>query len=273
MGRQFPDADGRSAEFAMKHFSLGHRLPEWIVKPLFGDRRRFGLIPQTDDPSWLEWERVYLTFYEQNQKRSVGALVNDAGYRVMGHIDLQGKTVLEIGPGALSHIRFWRGRPDLYVVADVQKQMLDQSAALLRRAGVRCETQLVERGPASLRRFKGQQFDAVVSFYSLEHLTPLCVFLDGISDALADGGLLIGGIPTEGGLAWGIGRYLTSRRWLKKYTSVDPDKIICWEHPNFADAILEALDRRFKRRVLSFWPLRVPSIDLNLIARFVYGAR
>jgi SAM-dependent methyltransferase len=257
----------------MKHFALGHRLPEWIAKPLFGDRRRFGLTPQMDDPSWREWERVYLTFYEQNQKKSVGAVVNDAGYRVMSDIDLQGKKVLEIGPGALSHIRFWRGRPDLYVIADVQKQMLERSAARLAQAGVRYETQLVERVPASLRQFEGQHFDAIVSFYALEHLAPLPDFLDGMAHALAPGGVLVGGIPTEGGLAWGLGRSLTSRRWLKRHTAIDPDKIICWEHPNFADEILAALDERFERKQLSFWPLRVPSIDLNLIARFVYGVR
>lgn len=257
----------------MKHFALGHRLPEWIARPLFGDRRRFGLTPRPEDPCWREWERVYLTFYEQNQKRSIGAVVSDAGYRVMGNIDLEGKKVLEIGPGALSHTRYWRGRPQLYVIADVQEQMLQRSAARLAQAGVAYETCLVERGPTSLRRFKGQRFDAIVSFYALEHLAPLEDFLDGIAGALAPSGVLVGGIPTEGGLAWGFGRYLTSRRWLKKHTSIDPDKIICWEHPNFAHDILAALEARFECKQLSFWPLRAPTIDLNLIVRFVYGAR
>ena len=34
----------------------------------------------------------------------------------------------------------------------------------------------------------------------------------------------------------------------------DPDKIICWEHPNHADEILSALDGVFKRRMTSLWP-------------------
>lgn len=257
----------------MRRFTLGHRLPAVLTKPLFGDRQRFGLTPQTDDPSWQEWERVYLAFYEQNQKRSVGAIVNDAGYAVMRGIDLHGKRVLEVGPGVLSHRRFWQGRPDLYVIADVQERMLEQSAAQLAQAGVRYESRLVERGPASLRPFRGQRFDAIVSFYALEHLAPLEEFLEGLAAALAPDGVLVGAIPTEGGLAWGLGRYLTSRRWLRRHTSIDPDKIICWEHPNFADDILAALDARFERRRLSFWPLRVPSIDLNLVASFVYGLR
>jgi len=82
---------------------------------------------------------------------------------------------------------------------------------------------------------------------------------------------LIGAIPAEGGLAWGVGRLLTSRRWLKANTGIDPDKLICWEHPNFADHILQALDRHFIKKTNRFWPFRLPFIDLNLVVQFIYS--
>ena len=75
------------------------------------------------------------------------------------------------------------------------------------------------------------------------------------------------------GLAWGGGRSLTSRRWLKKNTNIDPDKLISWEHPNFADEIFATLDRKFTRQALSFWPCRIPLIDANLIGRFIYNKK
>ena len=79
----------------------------------------------------------------------------------------------------------------------------------------------------------------------------------------------MGAIPLEGGLAWGAGRYLTSRRWLLKHTSIDPDKIICWEHPNFADEIFASLVQRGDFSYLDFWPLKIHSMDLNLVLKFV----
>jgi hypothetical protein len=67
---------------------LGHRLPQFVSAPLFGDRRRFGLVAQPGDSSWQEWEQIYLDFYYANQKRSIGRVVNDAGYRVMKQVNL-----------------------------------------------------------------------------------------------------------------------------------------------------------------------------------------
>ena len=87
---------------------------------------------------------------------------------------------------------------------------------------------------------------------------------------LKPGGILVGAIPAEGGLGWGLGRALTSRRWFKKNTSINPDKIICWEHPNFADTIIKELDRVFKLQKISQWPLRIPIIDINLIIKIIY---
>ena len=63
---------------------------------------------------------------------------------------------------------------------------------------------------------------------------------------------------------------MTTRRWFQAHTRIDHGKIICWEHPNYADQIVEALDDVFLRRSVNFWPMAVPSVDLNLIARLIY---
>ena len=68
----------------------------------------------------------------------------------------------------------------------------------------------------------------------------------------------------EGGLAWGLGRFLTSRRWLKKIL-INPDKIICWEHPNFISRIKNLLDKNFQLVNSAFFPFRISSGDLNLV--------
>jgi SAM-dependent methyltransferase len=257
----------------MRYFSVGHRLPRIIAKRLFGDRERWGLEVQPDDPCWKEWEKTYLDFYVANQRQSVGNTVNHAGYTVMGKVDLQGKRVLEIGPGQIAHIQYWNPATDKsqvsYVLADIQSEMLDRSSEVLRENGVPFETIAVQRH--GRLPFEDNSFDMVVSFYTLEHLYPFRQFLDEFRRVLKPKGQFVGSIPSEGGLAWGCGRFLTSRRWLFRNTSIDPDKIICWEHPNFAEKILSQLDAVFEKEELIYWPLKVPSIDLNLILSFIYS--
>jgi SAM-dependent methyltransferase len=256
----------------MKHHAFAHRLPSCLASPLFGDRRRFGLEVRPQDPDWIAWQSdVCLRFYEGTQRRSLGGVVVDSGYRIMERIDLDGLRVLEIGPGHLSHQRYWRGRPQLYVLADIRAEMLTVSAELLGSEGIPYQTCLVQ--PGGGLPFGDGEFDVIVSFYSLEHLHPLAPYLDEMLRVLKSGGRLVGAIPAEGGLAWGTGRFFTSRRWLRRNSSIDPDKIICWEHPNFADFLLNSLDERMTRQWLSYWPFGLASIDFNLVIRFIHVRR
>ena len=247
-------------------------LPHFLRAPLWGDRDKWGLVVRPDDACWKEWKDEYINFYTSNQRRGIGGIVNDAGYRVMSEINLDGKRVLEIGPGDIRHVSSWRGKPSEFLLADIRPSMLSNAEKKLEEAGVGFNSILVsEDKPLSLEE---GSVDVVVSFYSLEHIYPLAPYLEEINRALRSGGVLIGAIPTEGGIAWGLGRMLTSRRWFKKNTNIDPDKIICWEHPNFADEIITDLDRNFDREILSLWPFPwLPMLDANLVIRFLYRKR
>jgi len=259
-----------------RYLTLGYRLPHFLSSPLFGDRKRWGLTVNDDDQDWVEWNKAYLDFYYANQKASLGAIVNNAGYQVMEQVDFSGKHVLEIGPGDIRHLPYWwegnsalAKTPPSYVIADINPDMLERSSSVLEKAGISHETKLIQRSESSLP-FEDESFDTIVSFYALEHIYPLGPYLDELFRILKPGGQLVGGIPSEGGLAWGFGRYLTSRRWFKKNTTIDPDKIICWEHPNFAELILRLMDEKFERQYFSAWPLQLPVLDINLVIKFIY---
>jgi len=253
-----------------KYWSLGNRLPEFLSVPLFGDRQRFGRAIQDSDADWQDWQTFYMDFYENTQKRGVGKLVNDAGYRILRFLDLDGKYVVEIGPGALPHLRFWNGKPGHYAIVDNQHRLLDISGSILESAGVPYSCHLTD---AHLLPVQDGQADVVISFYSLEHLYPLQNYLDELKRILRPGGILVGAIPTEGGMAWGLGRFLTTRPYVLKHTSFNLDKIICWEHPNFAEYILRKLDDDFLGVHRGYWPLLFPLIDFNLIISFIYRKR
>jgi SAM-dependent methyltransferase len=250
-----------------RYWTMGHRLPPRIAAYLFGNRTRFGLEIQEQDVDWQTWQTFYLQFYQQTQKQGIGAIVNNAGYTILRYINMQHKHILEVGPGVLPHINFWNGKPDKYSIVDINQTLLERSMQVLQSQSIHATAYLSHSIQFPL---EDQQVDAIFSFYSLEHLYPLHPHLEEMKRVLKPEGLLVGAIPAEGGLAWGSGRFLVSRRYIKKHTTINPDKIICWEHPNYAETILHGLDHHFERVFITFWPFAVPLIDLNLVVSFVY---
>ena len=253
----------------MKKPAIRNILPPDLSTRLWGDRKRWGFEIDPNDSCWQEWQEKYLAFYQANQREGVGTRINDAGYRIMSILELEGQSILEIGPGDIRHLTYWNSLPKRYILADIHQAMLDKATVKLKQRNIAAKCLLIQRDqPLPLA---DASVDVILSFYSLEHIYPLSPYLQELKRVLKPGGLLSGAIPTEGGLAWGCGRFLTSRQWLKKNTTIDPDKIICWEHPNFANEILEKLDLAFDREFIEFWPFHwLPHIDLNLIIRFVY---
>ena len=167
---------------------------------------------------------------------------------------------------------YWSGVPTEYLLADVSNDMMEFARNRLANASIPYRCLNVERyRPLAI---DDASVDVNISFFSLGHLYPLRPYLNEMYRVLKPGGSLIGAIPAEGGLAWGGGRMVTSRPWFQKNTKINPDKIICWEHPNFADQIIDELDMLFDRNVLVHWLLRsLPVLDLNLILRFKYLKR
>lgn len=248
-------------------FMLHRLLPHPIRRRLFGDRDRYGPAPDETDPEWQRWLELLDQTYDLHQRRSLGQRVNHLGYRVASELDLGGKVVAEIGPASLDHAAYWRAFPAHYHAIDLAPQLLQRARERLEALGVEVSTHLTGRDPRL--PLDDASVDVVMTFYSLEHLHPIDAYVAEFRRVLRPGGIVCGAVPCEGGVPWGLGRFLTTRRWLRRQ-GVCMDKIICWEHPNFVDAVLGALDRHFRRDQLHFAPLRVPCPDLNLVSSFVY---
>jgi len=255
----------------LRHFTLGYKLPRMLSVPLFGDRQRYGQTPLPGDPCWREWLSIYEKFYLATQHEGVRKIVNHSGYKVMRLLDLSGKSILEIGPGTIAHMPWWRGWPARYDLFDVNEGMMAEAVKVLATKSIAYETYLRSPSDEVALPFPPAHYDVIVSFYSLEHLHPLDRYVAEITRILKPGGHVIGAIPCEGGIGWGLGRLLTTRRWLIKNSTIDPDKWVCWEHPNFADAIVASLDAFLERAHVSCFPFFfLPLIDPNLILRFLY---
>lgn len=246
---------------------LRNIFPYSINKRLFGDRERFGLMIEEKDKDWVEWMNFYEEFYHNTQKKGVGDYINELGYRVLGDIDFDQKTILEVGPGSLPHMKFWKGKPKKYFIADVNNFFLSQSLEKIPDIG---EPLLLKR--ENKIDLEDNSIDILITFYCLEHILDLKNQLLDYRRIIKPGGLLVGGIPNEGHFMWGLGRYLTSRRFVHKNSSINYDKIICWEHPNYADTVLDnIIDTGFVEVKKNSLPLgRFTPMDLNLITSFIY---
>ena len=55
----------------MKYLTLGYKLPYFLSAPLFGDRKRFGLTIQPQDPCWQEWKKIMPVAYDETQKKNL----------------------------------------------------------------------------------------------------------------------------------------------------------------------------------------------------------
>lgn len=241
-------------------------LPKKIKNILFGDRELYGLKVISDDKDWVKWLDFTQEFYLRTQKTGVGNIINEYGYRILKEVSFEKKIIFEIGPGNLPHRKFWNGIPDKFIAIDVDDQFLSQTEEKIPEIFTGIKVNRNDKMP-----LEDNSVDIILSFYSLEHMYDLDEKLIEFKRILKKDGLIIGAIPNEGGLAWGLGRYLTSRRFVKKNSNINYDKIICWEHPNFSDKIIKAFVRHnFKLNFIKMYPFNLLKIlDLNLVTSFI----
>ena len=185
----------------------------------------------------------------------------------MRKFNFDNKVVLEVGPGFLPHLKFWNGKPKEYIASDIKEEYLEYAKL---KIGSSCKTYLLanryQQPP-----IENNKVDIILSFYSLEHLQDLDSFLNFSRKILKKDGLLIGAIPNEGGLLWGLGRLLSSKINMEK-KGFNYSKVISWEHPNYVDNIISKIENssfvRIKLKKLPFNYLS--SYDLNLVTSFAY---
>lgn len=119
----------------------------------------------------------------------------------------------------------------------------------------------------------GRYFDRIQAIHVLEHLPNLPAALLEIHRLLKPDGEFCVIIPCEGGLAHRLARKISAERLFEKRYGCDYDWCIKSEHINMPDEILEELEYYFKTIKKTFFPLLVPSVNLNLAIGLVLRPR
>lgn len=218
-----------------------------------------------EDQMWLDWQnaapRIYdKTYYSGNPLVS---RVNQAGHWLVEKPfgkETYFEKVLEVGAGTGFHLQFVRHDFSSYVMTDLSPEFLQQAKEKhAMQKNISYEVQ-----DATALAYDDHSFDRIISVYNLEHLPQAHRVLKEWKRVLKPGGVLSIAIPLDGGIAWRLGRYLTTRKSFAK-EGLDLNYIIAREHVNPSYNLISLIRHYFPDPEESWYPLRVPVVDLNLV--------
>jgi ubiquinone/menaquinone biosynthesis C-methylase UbiE len=171
----------------------------------------------------------------------------------------QGCKTLEIGAGIGEHLAYEKLADQDYTVIELRTELVNVIKKKYPKV-----TALVgdcqEKIPV-----EDNSFDRILVIHVLEHLPNLPSALKEIHRILkSNDGKLVVVIPCEGGLSYGLARCISAKRIFEKRYHQNYDWFISIEHINKPQELLFELKKLFKIEETSYFPLKIPSVDLNL---------
>jgi phosphatidylethanolamine/phosphatidyl-N-methylethanolamine N-methyltransferase len=168
--------------------------------------------------------------------------------------------VLEIGPGTHPHIDYLKHDFDKYYVVEKMKELssfYDKND----------QVKFIHHEDNELP-FKNDYFDRIIISHCLEHITDPEKVLKEIHSKLKKGGTLTIGLPTDPGLMWRVGKFISANFLINKnynFTKEDYYYFTAKDHVNSIFSLIPIIKKNFdKVNFERYEPFRIPMIDLNL---------
>jgi ubiquinone/menaquinone biosynthesis C-methylase UbiE len=220
---------------------------------------------QTEDEAWTDYRRRFADVYDEaNYGSSVQGRVMQAGHRLAERpfdAGLNFEHVLEVGAGTGEHLPFVRHGFERYVLTDVDEKSLKVARRkLVGRHEGKLSFELQADGRLT---YADNSFDRLVATHVLEHIYQPHLALKEWRRVLKNGAVMSILIPTDPGLAWRLGRHLGPRRKATQQ-GIAYDYVMAREHVNSCNNLIALLRHYFPGMREAWWPLPVPSMDLNL---------
>ena len=166
---------------------------------------------------------------------------------------------LEVGAGSGAHLAYEDLTLQEYTALELREELAHQISLKYPEVHV-LVGDVQERIEAPDR-----WFDRVIVIHVLEHLPNLPAALEEIKRVMKPDGYFSAVIPCEGGAAYEMARNISARRLFEKRYGCPYDWFVKSEHVNDVWELLDELGRHFDIVEKSYWPLRVPSVHLNLV--------
>ena len=227
----------------------------------------------SEDHAWLAYQRQFSENYDSlNYASGLQAKVMRSSHRMAERAfdpTMRFDTVLEVGAGTGEHLPFVRHDFGRYLLTDRDPRTLEVAHAKLR---LKLEPKLNSTALSRIS-FEPQQgerlvcadssVDRLIATHVLEHLYHPHLVLKEWIRVVKNGGVISILIPCDPGLAWRLGRHLGARRRATQ-KGMAYDYVMAREHVNSVNNLIAFIRHYFPIRQETWWPLRVPSIDLNL---------
>lgn len=225
-----------------------------------------------DDRAWLDYQQRFADVYDDSAYAG-GSLQSwvmrqshKLGERPFGS-DAHFSKVLEIGAGTGEHVPFIRHSFDEYVLTDLDAKTLEIAAKKL--TGQAAGKIIFEAQQGSTLPYPDDSFDRVIASHVLEHIYQPHLALREWRRVAKDDGVLTVILPTDPGLAWRLGKRLGPRKNAIA-RGIAYDYVMAREHVNSCINLIAILRHYFPESAEAWWPLPLPSVDLNLF--FVFHA-
>lgn len=220
---------------------------------------------RNEDQEWLDYRIRFSSVYDKaNYESFLQSKVMRASHRLLekqftkkNHFS----RILEIGAGTGEHFNFVNHDFDKYVLSDVDMKTLEVAREKIKsKFG---DKLLFEVQSGDDLSYPDNSFDRLIATHVLEHIYRPHEAIKEWGRVTKNDGILSILIPTDPGIAWRLGRYLGPR---KKSISqgIAYDYVMAREHVNSCNNLIALLRHYFPTRTEAWWPLKIPSIDLNL---------
>jgi phosphatidylethanolamine/phosphatidyl-N-methylethanolamine N-methyltransferase len=216
------------------------------------------------EPDFQAYLRQFEANYEKlNYSGNLSSKVLAHSHAVLekafGPNDHFGK-VLEIGAGSGQHPLSVKHRFDEYWITDGNDRMLEQARARFGSDG-RYRYQIEDARQLS---FADASFDRVIATHVLEHIVHPHDVLREWTRLIKPGGTLSLVLPCDPGLAWRIGRSIGVRKRARD-AGLEYVYWMAREHVNPIFNLVTFINFYFTDVKESWWPMRLPLPDINLI--------
>lgn len=222
-----------------------------------------------EDQAWLDYRARFADVYdESNYASPLQSAVMRASHRLTEK-QFQKRDhfskVLEIGAGTGEHLGFVRHSFDQYVLSDMDAKTLE--VAKLKLSDKFDNKLMFETQSGERLTYADNSFDRLIATHVLEHIYQPHLAIKEWVRVVKNGGVLSILIPTDPGLAWRLGRHLGPRKNAIAQ-GIAYDYVMAREHVNSCNNLIAILRHYFPESKEAWWPLPIPSIDLNLFFAF-----
>ena len=214
---------------------------------------------------WIEWQnrapKIYDSIYYDGNP--LVSKINLAGHKLLEkkfNDNIFFEKVIEVGAGTGAHLDFVKHTYNSYYVTDLSEDLLKLGI----KKNIDSPKIIFKKEDATNLSFPDSTFDRLISVYNLEHLLQPHLVLKEWMRVVKLNGVISIAIPLDGGLAWRLGRFLTTRNSFKK-NNLNLDYIIAREHINPSYNLISLIQYYFQSYSESWYPLRIPLVDINLV--------